>query len=216
MNLFDSQLDEAKRLMKDSLLAMTPEERIDAINDIKTVLHELSPIKDPVDCVLWVKAEKVEANDYNPNAVAPPEMRLLHLSVKEDGFTQPIVSFSITDQDRYMIVDGFHRNRVGREYAEIRERILGRLPIAVVGAGDSVDPRTRARLEASTVRHNRARGRHAVVPMADLVADLALNGWPDERIAKELGMDFDEVLRLKQATGLPGIFKDRKYSRAWE
>jgi len=129
-----------------------------------------------VVCVLWVKAEKVEATDSNPNVVAPPEMRLLHLSVKEDGFTQPIVSFSITDQDRYMIVDGFHRNRVGREYAEIRERILGRLPIAVVGAGDSVDPRTRARLEASTVRHNRARGRHSVVPMADLVAALALNG----------------------------------------
>jgi ParB-like chromosome segregation protein Spo0J len=209
LSLFTSTLDEIKDAMRNHLSAMSTEERIAALNELRELLHELSPQTEPVDYVRWVPADKVVANEYNPNKVAPPEMRLLHISIQEDGYTQPIVCFYDQSKDEYVVVDGFHRTRVGTERRDIRERIHGYLPVVVIDK--PLDERM-----ASTIRHNRARGKHAVSPMSDLVATLYRGGWADDRIAKELGMELDEVLRLKQITGLPEIFADREYSRAWE
>lgn len=210
LSLFASTLNEIKESMRNHLNAMGTEERIAAINELRGVLHELSPFRaEPVDFVQWVPAEQVTANDYNPNAVAPPEMKLLYISIREDGFTQPIVSSHDVQNQQYIVVDGFHRNRVGKEHRDIRERLHGYLPVVTIDK--PLDERM-----ASTIRHNRARGKHAVSPMSDLVATLYRGGWADDRIAKELGMELDEVLRLKQITGLPEIFADREYSRAWE
>jgi ParB-like chromosome segregation protein Spo0J len=193
-------------------LADLPEDdRIDAINRIRLALREHSPMRrEPVDCVLWVAAERVAANEYNPNVVAPPEMRLLQLSVMSDGFTQPIVVWPV--EDGYEIVDGFHRNRVGREVGAVRKRTSGRLPISVI------NPERTAKEDriAATIRHNRARGVHQVDAMSDIVMDLARRNWSDAKISKELGMDPDEVLRLKQVTGLAEMFADREFSEAWE
>ena len=135
------------------LAKLDTEERISAINEIKKMLHRVSPMcEEPVDCVLWVKGDSVESNDYNPNAVAPPEMELLKLSILEDGYTQPIVTF--VDGKRREVVDGFHRNRVGKECAEVKERIMGYLPVVTINEGRT-DKGDRI---ASTIRHYRARG----------------------------------------------------------
>ncbi|MFD2234809.1 IbrB-like domain-containing protein [Phaeospirillum tilakii] len=185
---------------------------MDVINALRLLLHEHSPMRqEPVDCVLWVPAESVHANDYNPNSVAPPEMRLLQLSIMADGFTQPLVTWPDAP-GQYEVVDGFHRNRVGKEVGAVRRRVNGRLPIAVINA----DRTSKEDRIAATVRHNRARGKHAVDAMADLVIDLQRRNWSDDRIAKELGMDSDEVLRLKQTKGLAELFADREFSEAWE
>lgn len=187
------------------------EERIDAINSIKRMLKEVSPFTaEPVECVQWVPSDLVFANDYNPNSVAPPEMELLHTSIQEDGYTQPIVVWQ--HDGKYEVVDGFHRNRVGKEYADIRERIHGYLPVVVIN-NDREDKGDRI---ASTIRHNRARGKHKVEAMSDIVLDLKKRNWSDAKIAKELGMDADEVLRLAQIQGLAEMFADREFSQAWE
>lgn len=186
-------------------------EKIAAINEIKARLKEVSPFRDnPVECVRWVKADEVIANDYNPNSVAPPEMELLHTSIQEDGYTQPIVVWQ--HDGIYEVVDGFHRNRVGKEYADIRDRIHGYLPVVVIN-NDREDKGDRI---ASTIRHNRARGKHKVEAMSDIVLDLKKRNWSDAKIAKELGMDADEVLRLAQIQGLAEMFADREFSQAWE
>lgn len=186
-------------------------DKVKAINEIKIKLHEISPFKDePVDCVLWVEGEQVEANDYNPNAVAPPEMRLLELSISEDGYTQPIVAYGVNDY--YEVVDGFHRNRVGKECKEVKERIHGYLPVTIINH-DREDKSDRI---ASTIRHNRARGKHQVTAMSDIILELSRRNWSDQKIAKELGMEPDEVLRLKQITGLAELFADNDFSEAWE
>lgn len=193
-------------------LANLPEtERIEAINAIRLALHEYSPMRDePVDCVLWVESERIQANDYNPNSVAPPEMELLRLSIREDGYTQPIVAYP--DGVGYTVVDGFHRNRVGRECADVRERVKGYLPITIIRSErESLEQRM-----ASTVRHNRARGKHGVSAMSNLVLELSRRNWSDAKIGKKLGMDADEVLRLKQITGLAELFADEDFSEAWE
>lgn len=187
------------------------EERISAINEIKKMLKEVSPFKaEPVECVQWVKATEVIANDYNPNSVAPPEMELLHTSIQEDGYTQPIVVWQ--HDGIYEVVDGFHRNRVGKEYADIKERIHGYLPVVVIN-GDREDKGDRI---ASTIRHNRARGKHRVEAMSDIVIELKRRNWSDAKIGRELGMDADEVLRLTQITGLAEMFADKDFSQAWE
>jgi len=187
------------------------DERIARINKIKLALHEISPFKDdPVDCVIWVPGEQVQANDYNPNTVAPPEMKLLQHSISEDGYTQPIVSF--WDDDHYEVVDGFHRNRVGKECENVRIRVHGYLPITIINAS-RLDKGDRI---ASTIRHNRARGKHAVTAMSDIVLELSRRNWSDNKIAKELGMEPDEVLRLKQISGLAELFADSEFSEAWE
>jgi len=193
------------------LAELSTPERIDALNQIRKALHAVSPMKnEPVDCILWVPVEEVEANDYNPNAVAPPEMKLLELSILQDGYTQPVVTW--VDGDRREIVDGFHRGRVGRESEGVQERTFGYLPVTTVNhsradRGDRI---------AATIRHNRARGKHAVDAMSDIVLELSRRNWSDNRIGKELGMDPDEVLRLKQITGLAELFADREFSEAWE
>lgn len=186
-------------------------EKIDALNKARKALHEISPFRgEPVDCVLWVPADQVEANDYNPNTVAPPEMKLLALSIGEDGYTQPIVAWG--KNDYYEVVDGFHRNRVGKENKEVRERIHGYLPITLINH-DREDKGDRI---AATIRHNRARGKHQVGAMSDIVLELSRRNWSDQKISRELGMEPDEVLRLKQITGLAELFSDAEFSKAWE
>lgn len=186
-------------------------EKVDAINKIRLALHELSPFKsEPVDCVQWIPSGLVTANDYNPNSVAPPEMKLLEHSILEDGYTQPIVSWF--RDDIYEVIDGFHRHRVGKESEHVRSRIHGYLPAVVIN-DEREDKGDRM---ASTIRHNRARGEHKVDSMAEIVIELKRRFWSDEKIAKELGMEADEVLRLQQVTGLAALFSDREFSAAWE
>lgn len=187
------------------------DEKIEVINELKLKLQSISPFKfEPVDCVQWVKEELVIANDYNPNTVAPPEMELLHTSIEEDGYTQPIVVYQ--HDGIYEVVDGFHRNRVGKEYADIKKRIHGYLPVTIIND----ERHDKADRIASTIRHNRARGKHRVEAMSDIVIELKRRNWSDSKIAKELGMDADEVLRLTQITGLAEMFADKDFSEAWE
>lgn len=187
--------------------------KVEAINKIKIALHEISPMKsEPVDCVLWVKNSTVKANDYNPNSVAPPEMELLRLSISADGYTQPIVSMLNEDLESREVIDGFHRNRVGKECEEIQKRVHGYLPVVTINE-DRTQINDRV---ASTIRHNRARGKHKIDAMSDIVIDLKKRNWSDEKIAKNLGMDADEVLRLCQIGGLSELFADKEFSEAWE
>lgn len=209
----DKSLSHIERLTDELVKALgyLPEDqRITHLNAVRLALHEVSPFKtEPVDCVLWLPAEAVKANEYNPNAVAPPEMRLLARSIEQDGYTQPIVGHG--DASGCEIVDGFHRNRVGRENPRVRKRVKGHLPVALV-RNERGGEKERI---AATIRHNRARGVHGVRPMADIVARLLREGWSDEEVARELGMDADEVLRFKQHTGLPELFKNNGFSRSW-
>lgn len=185
--------------------------KVHAINEIRELLHEASPFKDePVDMVRWVKSENVRANDYNPNSVAPPEMQLLRLSIMEDGYTQPIVTN--LEEDVRIVIDGFHRNRVGKECDEVRQRIKGYLPVVQIKASQT----SKENRMASTIRHNRARGKHQVDAMTAIVLDLKRRNWSSDKIGKELGMDADEVLRLAQIGGLADAFMDREFSEAWE
>lgn len=156
-----------------------------------------------------VPIEKIVPNDYNPNAVAPPEMKLLYDSIREDGYTMPIVCYYVEEKDIYVIVDGFHRYRVMLDYPDIREREGGMLPVTVIDK--SLDNRM-----ASTIRHNRARGSHDVDLMSNIVKELHELGRSDAWISKHLGMDKDEILRLKQITGLAALFKDVKFGEAWK
>lgn len=187
------------------------ENKISLINLIRLELAKYSPFnQEPVDCVQWVPSGAVIANDYNPNSVAPPEMKLLEHSILTDGYTQPIVAW--LKESGYEVVDGFHRHRVGKESTDVRNRIHGYLPIVQIN-NDRENKNDRM---ASTIRHNRARGEHKVDSMADIVIELKRRFWDDEKIAKELGMEPDEVLRLTQITGLAGLFADREFSEAWE
>lgn len=187
------------------------EERVTAINELREAIHEVSPFKtEPVDFVKWVKNPLVHANDYNPNSVAPPEMELLRLSIASDGYTQPIVS--MPSDGAYEVIDGFHRHRVGKECADIQNRVYGYLPLVQIRSSQQ-DKSDRM---AATIRHNRARGEHRVDSMAEIVIELKRRFWSDAKIAKELGMEADEVLRLTQVTGLAGLFADREFSQAWE
>lgn len=186
-------------------------ERIETINQLRLELHKYSPFSiEPVDCVVWIKAEKVIANDYNPNSVAPPEMKLLEHSITEDGYTQPIVSWR--NGDHYEVVDGFHRNRVSRECKVVRDRVKGYLPLTVINSSRE----DRSNRIAATIRHNRARGKHKVEAMSDIVVELKRRNWSDERIGRELGMERDEVLRLCQVSGLAELFQDQEFSKSWD
>lgn len=211
MNLFDDAiLSKAKAVVSD-VAKLDTEERIEAINQIRLLLHGVSPLKaEPVDCVLWVKSDTVRANDYNPNSVAPPEMKLLEHSISQDGYTQPIVAFE--EDGMKTVVDGFHRNRVGKESEKVRKRVLGYLPVTIINQ----DRTEKADRVASTIRHNRARGKHRIDLMSEIVVDLKRRNWSDEKIARELGMDADEILRLSQISGLAEMFSDAEFSSAWE
>ncbi len=193
------------------LSALPLASRVDAINKLRLALHEISPFaSEPVDCVQWIAADSVNANDYNPNSVAPPEMKLLEHSITEDGYTQPIVAWA--SGDGYEVIDGFHRNRVGKESKTVRARVHGYLPLTIIN-----DQRTdKGDRIASTIRHNRARGKHKVEAMSDIVIELKRRNWSDDKIGRELGMDADEVLRLCQITGLAEVFADQEFSKSWD
>lgn len=193
------------------ILGMKLDEKVDAMNAIRAALHEVSPFKgEPVDFVRWVKQSNVTANDYNPNSVAPPEMELLRLSIMADGYTQPIVANE--EDDRLVVVDGFHRNRVGKECSDVKERVFGYLPVVQI----RTEQADRSDRMAATIRHNRARGKHRVDAMSEIVIELKRRNWSDEKIGRELGMDPDEVLRLTQISGLSEMFSDAEFSEAWE
>ena len=182
-------------------------ERIEAIRDY---LHEQFPNShNPVDRVRWVPITKVEANDYNPNSVAKNEMRLLYTSISHDGYTQPVVTIYDPERDRYVIVDGFHRYTTMRLNADLREKNGGLLPVVVL------DKPINDRM-ASTVRHNRARGKHSVAGMASMVFKMLENGWTDEAICAEIGVTVDELVRLKHVTGFSKLFENADYRRSWE
>lgn len=165
--------------------------------------------KSPVYNVIAVPIEKIVPNTYNPNAVAPPELKLLYDSIKEDGYTMPIVCYYSEKEDQYIIVDGFHRYRVMLEHEDIYEREKGMLPVSVINK--TIDNRM-----ASTIRHNRARGSHDVDLMSNIIMELHELGRSDAWISKHLGMDRDEILRLKQITGLASLFKDINFGTAWQ
>jgi ParB-like chromosome segregation protein Spo0J len=197
--------------LKDHINTLPLNEKIEYINNIKLLLHDISPFnEEPVDCVIWIKNDTIYANEYNPNKVAPPEMKLLEHSVLKDGYTQPIVVYG--NNNFYEVVDGFHRSRVGKECDNIKNRVHGYLPVTIIKSSNE-DKNDRM---ASTIRHNRARGKHQVDLMSDIILDLSRRNWSNEKIAKELGMCPDEVLRLKQITGLAELFSDEEFSTAWE
>lgn len=166
-------------------------------------------MKSPVWNIKAVPFEKIRANEYNPNAVAPPEMKLLYDSIKEDGYTMPIVCYYNDSDDMYEIVDGFHRYRIMKEHKDIYERENGMMPVSVI------DKPIEERM-ASTIRHNRARGSHDVELMSNIVAELHTLGKSDAWISKHLGMELDEIIRLKQITGLAELFKTNEFSKSWE
>jgi ParB-like chromosome segregation protein Spo0J len=169
----------------------------------------MSDFISPVYNILKIPVEKIQANTYNPNHVAPPEMKLLYDSIKEDGYTMPIVCYYLKDIDKYEIVDGYHRYSVMITHKDIYDREKGCLPVAVI------DKDASNRI-ASTIRHNRARGSHDIDLMCNIVAELKEAGMSDAWILKHLGMDTDELLRLKQISGLASLFTNEEFSKSWE
>jgi ParB-like chromosome segregation protein Spo0J len=204
-------MDKIKQLIQQELNAYQLEQQIDFINELREFIHLNSPFKnEPVDYVKWVLAESVIANDYNPNKVAPPEMELLEVSIMNDGYTQPVVTYP--NNGKIEVVDGFHRTRVSKESKVVRQRVMGYTPTVIIRKEQS----SKNDRIASTIRHNRARGKHQVDAMSEIILELKNRNWKNERIAKELGMDQEEILRLCQITGLQDIFKDDDFSKSWE
>jgi len=190
---------------------MPLDKRVDEINKIRRMLHDVSPFKsEPIDLIEWVKVDTVSANDYNPNSVATPEMELLRHSIEHDGYTQPVVTWK--QESGREVIDGFHRTKVCKEYEDVNARVHGYLPVVSI-KGDCDDRNDRI---ASTIRHNRARGKHKIESMSEIVIELKRRNWSDTRIGKELGMDEDEVLRLCQIAGLSDIFDDVEFSKSWD
>lgn len=186
-------------------------DKVDALNEARLILHEISPFRsEPVDFVRWARSEEVIANDYNPNSVAPPEMELLRVSIMADGYTQPVVT--MPSEEGYTVIDGFHRTRVSKECKDVRERVHGYTPVVRIKESQE----DRGDRIASTIRHNRARGKHRIDAMSDIVVELKRRNWSDEKIGRDLGMDPDEVLRLCQISGLAEMFADTEFSQAWE
>lgn len=211
--MFDEMLDVVAltKALTQELERLGDNDRMVAINHIRSRIHTVSPMKHhPIDLVLWVDAKTVEANDYNPNSVAKAEMQLLEISIEADGYTQPVVTWE--DEGRRETIDGFHRGEVGRNSEIVRTSTNGLLPVTTI-RGEVTDKNDRM---ASTIRHNRARGKHRVESMSEIVRDLARRNWNDKKIGRELGMEPDEVLRLKQISGLADLFADREFSQAWE
>jgi hypothetical protein len=205
-------MKDIQKQIESDLDGLSLEDTVNYINEIREFIHSKSPFKnEPVDFVKWIVNEDVVANDYNPNKVAPPEMELLEVSIMNDGYTQPIVSWSNPEKGKTEVIDGFHRNRVGKESIVVKDRVKGYLPTVDIrteqsGKNDRI---------ASTIRHNRARGKHQVDAMSEIVIELKNRNWSNKRISKQLGMDEEEVLRLCQISGLEHLFSDRDFSRAW-
>lgn len=212
LNVFQDGLPVALQSALDDYLRVGDlDQQVKRLNAVRALIAEYSPFStEPVDLVEWVPNDSVRANDYNPNSVAPPEMELLRHSIMSDGFTQPIVT--MPEDDARVVIDGFHRHRVGKELPDVRERIHGYLPVVRIredrtGRNDRI---------ASTIRHNRARGKHRVDAMSEIVVELKRRNWSEERIGKELGMEPDEVLRLCQMSGLAELFSDDEFSASWD
>lgn len=201
-----------KEQIEQELKTKKGDDLVNYINELRELIHSYSPFKkEPVDFVKWVKNDNVVSNDYNPNKVAPPEMELLEVSIMNDGYTQPIVTWN-NDNGKTEVIDGFHRNRVGKESKVVKQRVNGYLPVVNIrteqsGKNDRI---------ASTIRHNRARGKHQVNAMSEIVIELKNRNWTNKRISKQLGMDEEEVLRLCQVSGLEHLFTDSDFSKAWE
>lgn len=164
----------------------------------------MNEIQFPVLNVRMVDINKIVANDYNPNKVAPPEMQLLRHSIEEDGYTQPIVTYYDKNKDQYVVVDGFHRYRVAKESFHLTQ-------VPIVTIDKTIENRM-----ASTIRHNRARGTHQIMDMSHVVAILTEKEWNEQKISKELGMELDEIIRLKQITGLKEVFANHVFSKSWQ
>ncbi|EOZ4982664.1 ParB-like nuclease domain-containing protein [Proteus mirabilis] len=202
-------------VLKEYLAKLNDEQKIEALNKIKISLHQISPFKnEPTDCVLWIKQQQVIANDYNPNVMSPTEKRLLETSLVKDGYTQPVVVLPIQQSknkpSQWQVVDGYHRYLLSKKNS-LNKRINGYLPITIL----DVESHTMADQMAATIRHNRARGQHQVAAMSNIVRDLSRLGWNDQKIGDELGMSQDEVLRLKQISGLAELFSEHDFSEAW-
>jgi len=192
----------------DRLPPITIEERVEEANRLSREAGRMLPWRDPVATVEWVHIDRISANDYNPNSVAYHEMRLLHTSIEQDGYTHPIVAIRDDNSDpvRYVIVDGFHRYTVARNYADIRDPRSSYLPVVVLDK--SIADRI-----ASTVRHNRARGKHSVAGMGNLVFQLLREGRSDAEICNDVGLEAEELARLKHITGYSKLYADAPYSR---
>ena len=186
------------------------EDRQQFLNELREYLFQLSPRKSqPIELVRWVPLDMVQANDYNPNSVAKNEMRLLYVSISHDGYTQPVVTYWDEELGKYVIVDGFHRYTIMRTNKDIYDLNDGLLPIVVI------DKDINDRM-ASTVRHNRARGKHSVAGMGQIVFNMLQNGASDEEICAEVGLEAEELARLKYVTGFAKLFADTEYGQAWE
>lgn len=187
------------------------EDKQEFLNELKDYLYRvISPRHNqPIDMVRWVPVEQVQANDYNPNSVAGNEMRLLYTSISHDGYTQPVVTVYDSEIQKYVIVDGFHRYTIMRRYEDIYKLNDGKLPIVVIDK--SINDRM-----ASTIRHNRARGKHSVAGMGKIVFDMLKNGATDEQICNEVGLEPEELARLKYVTGFAKLFENAQYGKAWE
>ena len=194
--------------MKQAIKQYIDEFGIDGINQLMEWIMEYHPLKhNPVSQIKYVPIKSVIANSYNPNAVAKNELKLLSVSIDHDGYTQPIVV--IQDGDEFVIVDGFHRYFVMKTNDDINKRNEGLIPVVIL----SKDINDRM---ASTIRHNRARGKHSVGGMANIVLEMISNGWSDDQICNELGLEVDELVRLKYVSGVDKLFKDREYSQSYK
>tara|TARA_R100001510_G_C7639942_1_gene197649 strand:+ start:479 stop:1186 length:708 start_codon:yes stop_codon:yes gene_type:complete len=198
-----------KHQIDEDISRMTEEQRIEFFEAVKEHIHERSPLQSqPVNRIRWVDVDDVQANDYNPNSVASQEMHLLYTSILHDGYTQPVVTIYDEAIGKYVIIDGFHRYFTCKNNPDIRERNKGKLPVVVLEK--DINDRM-----ASTVRHNRARGKHSIGGMSNMVFSMLDNGWDDADICNHLGMDADELLRLKHITGFSKLFEDAEYNKAW-
>lgn len=218
-NVFSETIDEFTQKICDALSVLPIDEQVEALNRVREKLHQVSPFRDePVDCVVWQRQDRVSANDYNPNYVATPEFKSLRHSIGKFGYGMPVVTWQNDDGDD-VTIDGEHRGRVGKEVNSIRVRVHGYLPVARVKKvfdDDGCRDAERNDVIQATILYNEARGEHGTKPMTAIIAELLRNGWSDTEVAKELGMDADEVLRFKHNTGLPELFRKHTYSTAWE
>jgi hypothetical protein len=202
-------MDELKNIfLKKYGECITIEEQIKFLNNFREFLKEISPQKDSVENIQWVKIENIKSNSYNPNITAKPEMKLLYESIKNDTYTMPIVCYKINENE-YEIVDGFHRSKVLKEHEDIKNFTHGYMPISII------DKPLNERI-GSTIRHNRARGEHQVLDMSKIVVTLSNSGWEDKDICEKLGMDKEEVFKLKQVSGLKEAFFNHEFSKSWE
>ena len=201
-------MQEIKKLIKEQFAKA--KNKAQFVEQLREFIHkEVSIVSQPIDYVRWVDIDMVQPNDYNPNSVAKIEMGLLYKSIKHDGYTQPVVTIFDEEIGKYVIIDGFHRYFTCKNNTDIRERNKGMLPIVVL------DKDMNDRM-ASTVRHNRARGTHSVQGMSSMVFDMLENGWADADICNHLGMEAEELLKLKHITGFSKLFEDVEYKKAWE